>query len=122
MAGTPVPFRYITSLPPEAQREIERDFLHLQQQIVASPTIFDAIIDPALPSDPGSHRYKNLYDLALNETWAVGRTFHVGVLARAGFVITETANPDLSARGSITLTAVGFGVAGAGTPNWDWKA
>lgn len=36
--ATEVPFKWISGLPPEAQREIERNFLHVQKQIVPSAT------------------------------------------------------------------------------------
>src|SRR6266568_4101307 len=104
----PVPFRYITGLDPKAQREIERDFLSLQQQIVAatSATIYDAIIDPALTvSSPSTHFYKNLSDLIANETLVSTRTFTCGVVPRHTAVITETGAMTLN--GPFAIMALG---------------
>ena len=47
MPGQPVPFRWISELPPKAQKEIERDFEALRVQITQGVAIFDAKIDPA---------------------------------------------------------------------------
>ncbi len=50
--GTPVPFPYISELPERAQFEIERDFLHIQEEIVASTGgVYNATVDPTVTAD-----------------------------------------------------------------------
>jgi hypothetical protein len=46
MAGQAIPYRWITGLPTQAQKEIERNFLALQEQFTATPVVYDAYVDP----------------------------------------------------------------------------
>ena len=121
--GKPVPYAFITGLNPVAQREIERDFLAVTDQISGGPDFFDAIIDPeATVADPILHLYKNLTDLVANEVWAPHRMFNVGVKQRGLVQIIEPTSP-LSI---ITLGDLSLWGLGPVTPldathlGWDW--
>ena len=121
MPGKPVPYRWITELPIKAQKEIERNFLAVIEQITPSPSIFDATIDPALAaSDTATHQYINLTELVANESWT--GMFNVGVVQRADIAITEPLTViDISGKGDLSL----FGVSGyfpdASHLAWVWQ-
>lgn len=125
--ATPVPHRWISELPPQAQKEIERNFLHLQGQIpTGAVTIFNAVIDPALTvSNAGSHSYKNLTDLVASETWSTTTLFCVAVLGRPGTDIVETSNIILPgplalyAAGASSPTLIKYDATG-NRPTWDF--
>lgn len=116
--GTPVPFRYITGLPKQAQLEIERDFLHLQQQIGGgSATLFDAVIDGSATSNNSTtHTYMNLAGLVAGETaWGPTKLMVVAVLGRNGTPSVDTASVTMPG----PLALIGGGQTGpyiAGVP------
>lgn len=79
-----VPFPFITGLPDDARREIERDFAYLGEALDSSGAVtpYDAVIDPSMAaSDPTNHRYINLTDLVANETWDPDYNFKVAVIS-----------------------------------------
>jgi hypothetical protein len=111
--ATPIPYKWITGLPPEAQREIERNFLHMQGQIVAGGNGFDATIDPGVTSNnSSSHTYVNLAGLIAGETgWSASRHMVVRVIGRPGSYPIDTSTNTLPG----PLTLVGVGQMGAYT-------
>lgn len=107
MPAPQVPFPYVSDLPPRAQRELERNFLELQRNITPTPSVFDAIIDPALTaSNAATHQYVNLTELLASETWAANYTFIVGVKQRGSIAITEPGGTSLSGKGNISLFGI----------------
>lgn len=122
--GLPVPFRFITGLPHQAQVEIERDFLDVIMQIHDSPTIFDAVIDPTLSaSDPSTHQYVNLTELIDGESWAPSVMFNVGVKQDALTPIVEPTSPlSLIGLGDISLFGIDNFLTDVTHIGWDWAA
>ena len=120
-AGRPrytVPFPFIVDLTPRQAYEIEQDFAYLASIIQPGTTVFDAIIDPALPTpaDPFNHRYINLTQLLAYETWTT--TLVVGVVQRIGIQIIETGT--LAIPGHMTFIGTSPGRASPSTVSgWD---
>lgn len=118
-----VPFPYIDGLSKEEQRRLERDFEHLREMIPdVAPTIFDALIDPALTaSDPSAHSYVNLTELIAAEDWDADYMFNVGVRQRNSPQISEPTSPlDISAKGNLSLFGLGPSVPDSTHNGWDW--
>lgn len=117
MPGDAVPFRWISELPAKAQRELERNFLALQQQITTGLSIYDAIIDSELATSlPAKHQYKNLTDLVANETIDTLHRLNVGV-KQGHTAITEPGS--VSIPGNLALFGIGDNV-NTSTPAWQW--
>lgn len=130
--ATEIPFKWITGLEPEAQRQIERNFLHLQGQIAAGSAGYDAVIDPAAVNNSSTHTYVNMAGLIAGETgWTSTRQFVVRLIGRP-----NSATPAAVDTAAVTLPGplvlVGEGNTGqyeeglAGTfntrPTWDVRA
>ena len=124
MAGTPVPFPYISELPERAQFEIERDFLHIQKEITDAAGVYDAVVDPTLAADdPGTRTFTTIFK-AVEALSALGfTTCSIGVRPTAT-AITETGS--LAAGVNIvrveciadSLAQAGSGGA-SGLPEWN---
>jgi hypothetical protein len=94
--ATEIPYKWITGLPHEAQREIERNFLHVQGQIVAAGNGFDCTIDPAATSNnSSSHTYVNLAGVVAGESWNANRQLVIRMIGRPGTAVVDS--------GAITL-------------------
>lgn len=113
----PFPFKHIPDVSAAAAREIRRNFEAVFNLQAASE--FDAIIDPTLTaSNPSLHFYKNLTELAANETWDTDHTFHVGVKAHHNVPIVEPGSAvDISTRGDLVL----FGLGGPRNSGATWN-
>lgn len=112
-----LPFVYVQGIPATAAQQIRRDFEEVINNIPTAPTVFDAVIDPALTASlPATHHYKNLSDLVLAENWS--STLSVGVIQRKGLPIIESGVPDITAKGDLAL----FGTTGSfGSSGWQWQ-
>lgn len=116
---------FYNGLPPEAQRKILRDFQSLAAAIIPSPTMFDAIIDPAIiTSSPSTHQYINLTELVAHESWSAGTLFNIGVMERGHIGIVEalgSGSLDVSSKGDIALFGLSDFTGGIGSRTaWDW--
>lgn len=128
MPGEQVPYPYVSGLPAEAQRELERNFLALQQQITPTATMFQAYIDSELDaSTPETHEYINLTELVAGETttWDASTTFNVGVRGRIDTPITEPTGSTtaITIPGNLYMACFGDAAYGANRANgpqpWD---
>jgi hypothetical protein len=137
MAGQAIPYRWITGLPVQAQKEIERNFLALQQQLTTPSRVYDAIVDPLATSDNTSTRvFMTIFGAVhyvvdtLGQTWA-----NIGVLTPSTgsgiTTITETGAYPGTATAFVQVDAIGAsldysvnGIPGFsgnehGAVNWD---
>ena len=122
--GQPVPYRWISALPKDAQRELERNFAHLADSITPGrATMFDAVLDPEATSNSGLHIYATLTDLVAGESWGTDYLFVIGVVGRPNNPVLQSSAVSLP--GPTSFVGMGYhGISGPGgcaiEPVTDW--
>lgn len=118
MAGTSVPYRWITGLPEQAQREIERNFLALQEQF-GNGVFWDAVVDPTLKAnDPTLHLYTTVgAAVKAEEVFRKRNTLCIAVVP-TGTTITESGS-NMGSGGSYYIFCLGGSDQRHGGPVWD---
>lgn len=111
MPGQPVPFRWIRGLSSEAQKDIERNFLALQQQITAT-AVYDAYVDPSIAADsPGTLTFQTPFAAIKYVFDTLGRNQCSIAWIRKGTggttTATETGNYTGTSTGFVTIEVIG---------------